>query len=108
MSLTEGAKESVYWTAFFKELGFEDLTDIVVFSDNIGALKLSDNPGFHARSKHIAIRHHFIREVLENNRLRVKHVSTDDNVADMFTKSIPRPKFKKCIALSGVRRIAAI
>lgn len=105
MGLTEGAKESIYWAAFLKELGFEDLTDIVVFSDNFGALRLAENPVFHARSKHIAIRHHFIREALEDNRLRVEHVSTDDNVADMFTKSIPRPKFEKCVALSGLQRI---
>lgn len=106
MSLSEGAKETIYWTAFLKELGFKDLTDIIVISDNFGALKLAENPVFHARRKHIAIRHYFIREALVDNRLGVKHVSTDDNVADMFTKRIPRPKFEKCIALSGMRRIA--
>jgi len=108
MALTEGAKESIYWTDFLNELGFEELTDIVVFSNNSGALKLADNPVFHARSKHIAIRHHFIREALKGNRLRVQHVSTDDNVADMFTKSIPRFKLEKCIILSGMQRIGPI
>ncbi|KAG7188020.1 hypothetical protein KM043_015766 [Ampulex compressa] len=104
MVLTEGAKESIYWTAFLKE--FKDLTDIVLFSDNFGALRLADNPVFHARSKHIAIRHHFIREALKDNRLRVEHVSTNDNVADMLTKSIPRPKFEKCIALTEMQYLA--
>lgn len=108
MALTEGAKESIHWTAILEELGFKTLTDIEVLSDNLGALKLANNPVFHARSKHIAIRHHFIREALRDRRLRVEHVSTDDNVADMFTKGIPRPKFEKCIALSGMKQTDAI
>lgn len=107
MALTEGAKESIHWTAILEELGFKELTDIEVLSDNLGALKLANNPVFHARSKHIAIRHHFIREALRDRRLRVEHVSTDDNVADMFTKGIPRPKFEKCIALSGMKQTDA-
>lgn len=102
MALTEGAKESIYWAAFLKELGFENLTDAVIYSDNYGALRLADNPVFHARSKHIAIRHHFIREALADKRIRVNHVSSGDNVADMFTKSLPRPKLEKCIQLSGM------
>lgn len=105
MGLTEGAKESAYWIAFLNELGFKSLMDIEVFTDNFRALKLAENPVFHARSKHVDIRYHYIREVLKTGLLRIDHVSTDDNVADMFTKGIPRPKLQKLVFLSGMRHI---
>lgn len=105
MGLTEGAKESIYWTSFLKEFGFGDLADSIVYSDNNGTLRLADNPVFHARSKHIAIRRHFIREALADKHLRINHVSSDDNVADMFTKSLPRFKLEKCIRFSGMSNV---
>lgn len=94
MSLSDGAKESIYWTSLLKELGFYKLVNTVIYNDNMGALKLAENPVFHARSKHIDIRHHFVRENLHEGRLRIEHVSSDRNVADLFTKSLPRVKIE--------------
>lgn len=101
MGLTEAAKESIYWKTLLSELGFDNLADIVLFNE---ALLLAENPVFHARSKHIDIRHHFIREALADKRLRISHVSSSDNTADMLTKSIPKSRLDKCIMLAGMRQ----
>ena len=54
--------------------------------DNKGAIDLSKNPVHHERSKHIDIRYHFIREKVEDNTVILLKVSSQDNLADAFTK----------------------
>jgi len=63
MAMTEAVKESLYLRRLFEELGLCELMDVTIFNDNMGALKLAENPIFHNRSKHIDLRFHFIREV---------------------------------------------
>lgn len=61
-----------------------------MFNDNLEALRLAQNPVYHSRSKHIDMRHHFIRDSLNKRLLRVAHVFTNDMPADMLTKGLPR------------------
>ena len=56
--------------------------------DNTSAIKLANNPVFHKRSKHIEIRHHFIRQLVEDNLITFVFVGTAENIADMFTKPL--------------------
>ena len=55
--------------------------------DNMGAIQLAKNPVHHERSKHIDIKHHFVREQVENKTLEIEYVNTKDNLADIFTKT---------------------
>lgn len=71
MALAECGKECIYLRTILHELRFETLECITIFCDNCSAIKLAKNPTFHARSKHIDIRHHFIREALESGQLEV-------------------------------------
>ena len=64
MALTDAAKEAIYMKKLLKSLGV-NLETIILRNDNIGAEKLSGNPVFHARSKHIDIRHHFVRDCVK-------------------------------------------
>lgn len=66
MSLTEAGKEAVFLIGFLKELGHEDLTNVTLFNDNQSAGKLVKNTVFHAKSKHIETRYHFIRQAVMN------------------------------------------
>ena len=102
MGLAEAAEECIYFRGFLTELGFRDLANVVILNDNLGAQKLAENPSFHARSKHIDVTHHFILEALKDKKFIVKHVSTEDMTADIFTKGLPRLKHEKCIELLGM------
>jgi len=96
MGLTEATKESIYLRNFLIELGFNHLADLTILNDNLGAKKLVENPGFHSRSKHIDVRHHFVREALSNQIVKIEHIPTDDMISDVMTKGLPGPKHQKC------------
>jgi hypothetical protein len=59
-----------------------------LWCDNIGAKYLSANPVFHARTKHIEVDYHFVRERVANNLLQIDYVPAGDQVADGFTKAL--------------------
>ena len=72
-----------------EELGVKLHQPPCLWCDNLGATYLSANPIFHARAKHIEIDFHFIRERVANKKLEVQFISSKDQVADGFTKTLP-------------------
>ena len=56
-------------------------------------IKLVENPIFHKKSKHVDIKYHFVRELVENRTLAIQYVSTVDNIADIFTKPLSLKEF---------------
>jgi hypothetical protein len=69
----------------------------IILVDNQGSLKLAENPEFHKRTKHIDIIYHFIRECINNNKLKVGYIPTEEQLADGFTKGLDNPKQKLLI-----------
>lgn len=87
IALTTAAKEAVYLKRLMKEIGmsgYENAT--VLYGDNLSAQHLARNPIYHARSKHIDIRYHFVREAVANKEIELKYICTNDMVADVLTK----------------------
>lgn len=75
-------------------------------NDNRGAQLLAQNHTFHARSKHIDVRHHFVRDVLREGQLEIKYVSSDRMPADFLTKGLIKNKHYKCLNLVGIKKLA--
>jgi len=73
--------------------------------DNQSAIQLCKNPVFHGRSKHIETRFHFIRESVENGKVAVRHVNTDDQLADIMTKPLGRVRFQQLRLKIGIVNI---
>jgi hypothetical protein len=77
----------------FKELHIPLNVPPVLWCDNLNALALASNPVFHARTKHIEVDFHFVREKVLNKDIHIKFISTHDQVADIFTKGLTSSRF---------------
>ena len=62
---------------------------LTLFYDNMSAINISKNPVQHSRTKHIDIRHHFIRELVESKTIALEHVGTNNQLTDLLRKSNP-------------------
>jgi hypothetical protein len=65
-----------------------------ILCDNQSCIKMTENPVFHDRSKHIEIHYHFIRDMVQRGALKLQYISTDEQVADVLTKPLFRVKFE--------------
>jgi histone deacetylase 1/2 len=102
-ALANATTELIWVEAVLRELGVQLRQRPVLWCDNLGATFLSANPVFHARTKHIEIDYHFVRERVANNALAIRFISTKDQVADGFTKPLAvksLDEFKRNLNLS--------
>jgi len=75
-----------------KELKFGDVNQMRHVCDNQAALHIASNPVFHERTKHIEIDHHFFREKILSGDIATMFVKSNDQLADIFTKSLTDPR----------------
>ena len=81
--VANAAAELLWIQALLKELGVFLSSAPILFCDNIGATYLSSNPAYHARTKHIEIDYHFVRDRVASKTLMVKFLSSKDQLADV-------------------------
>ncbi len=97
MALSSACQESVWCQAWLVEvLGIDP--SITVYSDNQSAIALTRSDSFHNRTKHIDIRHHFVKDLIRRNTINLEWVSTNDQLADIMTKSLPRAKVEELVS----------
>jgi hypothetical protein len=103
MALSDASKEAVFLIGYLKELGFQSLANVVVFNDNQGAGKLTENSVYHARSKHIDVRYHFIRDAVKKHPIKILYLPTEKMIADVLTKALPKENHDRCILGLGLQ-----
>ena len=95
VAMSDGMKEAIFlrylWSLFF--FPSRDVGCTLIHEDNVGAIHLASNPATTPNSKHIDIRHHFIRERVARGGFRVVHVRSDLQRADFLTKPLPKEEF---------------
>ena len=102
MALSQAAKEAVWLSNFVQELGVQLGEPLNIKSDSQSALSLVKNPVFHARTKHIGIHYHFVRDLFWRNQISFTFCRTDQQWADALTKSVPKEKLVNCLVNCGV------
>lgn len=91
-ALANAASETMWLSTLFKELKFSVKESPQLLCDNLGATHLSFNPVNHSRMKHIQIDLHFVRDLVQKGSLHVRHVHTQDQLADLLTKPLSKQR----------------
>jgi hypothetical protein len=99
------ACEIVWLQKLLSDLGQLVDAPVVIYCDNINSILLANNPVYHARTKHIEVHYHFIREKVLAKEIDLIHVSTKDQVADIFTKALGIDKLRKFRKMLGVLEV---
>ncbi|SPC63572.1 related to retrotransposon protein [Ustilago sp. UG-2017b] len=87
VAATEAAREVLFFEHLFKAIGI-DVGIPTIFSDNTGTIQVSKDPAQHWKLKHIDTKYHFIRDNVQDGKVRIKYINTADNLADLFTKLV--------------------
>jgi hypothetical protein len=94
MAASEAAKEAIHLDGMAQFLGLKSgESPLDVYVDNSAAIDVAYNPEHHGRMKHVERRHFFIRECVEDHKIRVPFVRSAANLADFFTKAMPSSTF---------------
>ena len=75
---------------------------MTLFCDNISAINISKNPVQHSKTKHIEIRHHFIRDLVEDKKIKLEYIHTEKQLADIFTKALDATRFENLRSSLGL------
>ena len=101
MVVTKSYKKALWLKGLFGELS-KQLQINTLFCDNQGAIFLAKDQMFHEITNHISMRYHFVCDITARCNIVVSKVGTQDNPADMMTKSLPIAKFVHCSNLVGL------
>jgi hypothetical protein len=87
-------QEAIYLRQLLGDLGYEQEEPTIIYEDNQGCIALAQNPIMHKRSKHIAIKHHFVRERIAMGEVELHYVPTEHQLADLLTKPLGAHRVK--------------
>lgn len=102
VALAEAAREACWLKNLYGELGYTQAYPITIRGDNNGSIAMARNPQFHQRSKHIAIRWHLLRELVEEGILSIEECRDPEQTADVLTKALTRFKHHKHVTEMGL------
>ncbi|KAJ4820349.1 polyprotein [Rhynchospora pubera] len=92
-AVTSAACQAVWIRSLLEELNCEQIGATTLYCDNQSAIAIANNPVHHNRTKHIDTRLHFIRDLVEKKVIELQYVNTNQQIADVLTKSLTREKF---------------
>ena len=101
VALSSAAQEAIWIRQLLSEI-FGKSDQILIYEDNQSAIQMAKNPQFHGRSKHIAIRYHFIRDTVNKKCVALEYCPTDKMTADMLTKGLGKEQLSKLRSQAGV------
>nr|GFB27826.1 retrovirus-related Pol polyprotein from transposon TNT 1-94 [Tanacetum cinerariifolium] len=102
VSLSACCVQVLWMRTQLTDYGFH-FNKILIYCDSKSAIAISCNPFQHSRTKHIAVRYHFIKEHVEKGTIELYFVKTDYQLADIFTKALPADRFNYLVRRLGMR-----
>eukprot|EP00253_Pinus_taeda_P004352 PITA_04352 len=105
VATAEATKEIVWFRKILEDLQVKQVHSTPLMIDNTSAIKLAKNPKFHNRTKHINTKYHLIRHHVEAKTIHLHHCSTNEQIADIFTKALKREKLERFRTMLGLTNI---
>lgn len=105
MAAAAAACQAIWLRNVLNQVTAEIMGPVVLCIDNRSAIDLAKNPIFHGRSKHIDVRYHFISECVERGEIILRHVNSNEQRADIMTKTLIKNKFEDMRKLLGVESL---
>jgi hypothetical protein len=94
ISLSVAVCEVVWLLKLLTDLFDRDMDPTTIHCDNQSCVKISENHVFHDRSKHIEIKYHYIRDMVQRKTIHMQYLPTHEQIADIFTKPLAKKKFE--------------
>lgn len=85
-----------------EKIEVKEKTATMIICDNNSTIQLSKNPMFHGKSKHIDVKFHFLRDLVNNRVINLSHCAFENQTADIMTKSLKLEQFEKLHGMHGV------
>ncbi|GJX67315.1 retrovirus-related pol polyprotein from transposon TNT 1-94 [Tanacetum coccineum] len=104
VSLSACCTQVIWMRTQLTDYGFH-FNKIPIYCDSTSTIAISDNPIQHSRTKHIAVRYHFIKEHVEKGTIKLYFIKTDYQLADLFTKALPADRFNYLVCRIGMRSL---
>ena len=76
---------------------------VILYCDNTSVINISKNPVMHAKTKHIAIKYHYVRELVEDKQVKMEYIHTKEQIAHIFTKPLPKDAYEYLRGKLGVK-----
>ncbi|TQD96090.1 hypothetical protein C1H46_018326 [Malus baccata] len=105
VSAAEATSQAIWLRFVLKDFGEEQAAATSLFCDNTSAIAMSKNPVFHQRTKHIGRKFHFIRDAIQEGTIDLIYCKSEEQIADIFTKALPKDRFNNLRSLLGVKSV---
>ena len=103
VALAEATKETIWLYRLLRTIDCNQALPILINCDNQAALALVKNPEYHKRTKHVDMKYYAIQTYYEDKLLDFQYISTTEQIANIFTKPLPRDTFQRFHKSMGVR-----
>src|SRR5437667_7876310 len=101
-AMAHTAKEMIWLQYLLQDLGMSKYEPKVLFCDNQGAISLAKNPTHHAKTKHVDVQLHFIRDHVEKGTIKIEYCPTEDMLADIMTRGLAKDRHVRLLGLMGL------
>lgn len=108
VSASEATAQVIWLRCVLEDLGESQTEATLLKCDNMSAISMSRNPVFHQKTRHINRKFHFIREALQEGVIDVQYCRSEEQLADILTKALPKEKFNQLRLKLGVKSVSSL